>query len=160
MLSWLTVLGLEEHADTISGYVSESTALKDLLGMLIAEQEDEDEEDLKDLIKDMEIDVETAATFREAIGKLKVLLEEAEQVAKAAKEAAAKAAKEAQEKASAAAKAAEEANSMDNAWAILIDELRLETNDGATVESLRAVIAELRAKYEPEEGTPARDKNK
>ena len=56
MLSWLTVLGLEEHADTISGYVSESTALKDLLGMLTAEQEDEDEEDLKDLIKDMEID--------------------------------------------------------------------------------------------------------
>ena len=93
----------------------------------------------------MEIDVETAATFREAIGKLK---------------AAAKAAKEAQEKASAAAKAAEEANSMDNAWTILVDELRLETNDGATVESLRAVIAELRAKYEPEEGTPARDQNK
>ena len=88
------------------------------------------------------------------------MLEEAEQVAKAAEEAAAKAAKEAQEKASAAAKAAEEANSMDNAWAILVDELGLETNDGATVESLRAVIAELRAKYEPEEGTPARDKNK
>ena len=88
-------------------------------------------------------------------------------MAKAAEEAAAKAAKEAQEKVSAAAKAAEEANSMDNAWAILTDELRLETGDGATVESLRqtvmdqqAIIAELRAKYEPEEGTPARDKNK
>ena len=128
--------------------------------MLIAEQEDEEEEDLKDLIKDMEIDVETAAAFREAIGKLKVVLEEAEQAANAAKEAAAKAAKEAQETAEAAAKAAEEANSMDNAWAILADELTLETNDGATVESLRAVIAELRAKYEPEEGVPAREQNK
>ena len=46
---------------------------------------------------------------------------------------------------------------------ILTDELGLarETSDGATVESLRqtvmdqqAIIAELRAKYEPEEGVP------
>eukprot|EP01045_Picozoa_sp_COSAG04_P022192 COSAG04_NODE_2474_length_4061_cov_26.333173_1_plen_121_part_10 len=49
LLGWLTAHGLEEHEDTIGNYVSESTELPDLRGMLVAEQEDEEEEDLKDL---------------------------------------------------------------------------------------------------------------
>ena len=38
--------------------------------MLEAEQEDEEDEDLKDLIVDMELDDEAAAALRAAIGKL------------------------------------------------------------------------------------------
>ena len=65
--------------------------------MLVAEQEDEEEEDLKDLVKDMGLDAETAATFRDSIGNLKAVLEEAETKKKAAEEVAAKATKEAEE---------------------------------------------------------------
>ena len=64
MLPWLTARGLQEHEDTIGNYVSESTELADLRGMLTSEQEDEDEEDLKDLIKDMEMEDDEAARFR------------------------------------------------------------------------------------------------
>ena len=38
--------------------------------MLEAEQEDEEDEDLKELIGDMELDDEAAAAFRAAIRKL------------------------------------------------------------------------------------------
>ena len=38
--------------------------------MLQAEQEDEEDEDLKDLIAEMELDVEAAAAFRAAIKML------------------------------------------------------------------------------------------
>ena len=114
LLAWLTGLGLEEHEDVVGGYVSASTALTDVLGMLEAEQEDEEEEDLKDLIGEMELDDAAAAEFRAAIAALKKTLEQAKrekQAAKAAAEQAAKAAREAK----AAAKEAEAAAAPDQA---------------------------------------------
>ena len=52
--------------------------------MLVAEQEDEEEEDLKDLIKDMELEDDEAAKFRTALGAI-VLAPSKEEVAKAKK---------------------------------------------------------------------------
>ena len=48
MQSWLASVGFEGHENVIGNYVSESTALKDLFGMLVAEQEDEDSEAVGD----------------------------------------------------------------------------------------------------------------
>ena len=45
LLPWLTGLGFAEHQATIGNYVSESTELADLRGMLTSEQEDDEEED-------------------------------------------------------------------------------------------------------------------
>ena len=62
--------------DAIKGYLTtdpdghKSSWQKDLRDMLEAEQEDEEDEDLKDLIGDMELDDEAAAALRAAIGKL------------------------------------------------------------------------------------------
>ena len=77
---WLESIGLGDKYDAIEGYLTtdpdghKSSWHKDLRGMLEAEQEDEDEEDLKDMIGEMELDEEAATTFREAIGKLKAVL--------------------------------------------------------------------------------------
>ena len=107
------------------GYVPESAALA---GMLKAEQEDKEEEDLKDLIGEMELDEAAAAVaFREAIAHLSGVLEQA---AKAAEEAAAKAAKAEEE-----AKQRRE-QGMDHAWSVLEDRLAMKQRSDETVESL------------------------
>ena len=62
-----TALGFAEHEETVGNFVSESAELADLRGMLVAEQEDEEEEDLKELIKDMELSDDEALRLREAI---------------------------------------------------------------------------------------------
>ena len=74
----------------MSGYVSASSALADVLGMLEAEQEDEDEEDLKDLIGEMELEEAEASAFRDAIAELPAVLEAAREAKAAAKKAAKK----------------------------------------------------------------------
>ena len=60
----------EAKLELVENYGSESTALADLRRMLEVEQEDEEEEDLKDLIGEMELDAEAAASFRAAIGAI------------------------------------------------------------------------------------------
>ena len=120
-----------------------------LAGMLKAEQEDKEEEDLKDLIGKMELDEAAAAVaFREAIAQLPGVLYEAAQTAKAAEEAAAKAAKaveEAKQRREQEKQRREQEESMDHAWSVLEDRLGLQKDDGATMESLRETIAALRA---------------
>ena len=109
------------------GYVPESAALA---GMLKAEQEDKEEEDLKDLIGEMELDEAAAAVaFREAIAHLSGVLEQA---AKAAEEAAAKAAKAEEE----AKQRREQDEGMDHAWSVLEDRLAMKQSSDETVESL------------------------
>ena len=44
--------------------------MADLRGMLVAEREDEEEEDLKDLVGEMELDEAAATAFRAAIGAI------------------------------------------------------------------------------------------
>ena len=78
---------MEEHEELVGGYVSASSALADVLGMLEAEQEDEEEEDLKDLISEMELDEDEAAKFREAIAALPAVLEAARAAKKAVEKA-------------------------------------------------------------------------
>ena len=67
LADWLAGIGLQEHLSLISGYVSSSSQLEDLRGMLVAEQEDEEDEDMKDLVGEMELDEEGAASFRVAV---------------------------------------------------------------------------------------------
>ena len=78
LADWLAGIGLQEHLSLISGYVSSSSQLEDLRGMLVSEQEDEEEEDLKDLIGEMELDEEAAASFRVAVGSIFVAEREPE----------------------------------------------------------------------------------
>ena len=66
LAEWLGPLGLSEHVGTVGSWVSTATPLKDLRRMLELEQEDEEEEDLKDLIGEMELDVEAAAKLNAA----------------------------------------------------------------------------------------------
>ena len=117
--------------------------------MLEAEQEDDEEEDLKDLIGEMELDDEAAAEFRAAIGALKQTLEQAKQekqAAKAAAEQAAKAAQEAKaaakESEAAAAKAAAEAAEaeMEAAWSEL--EAALGLKESIDLERALSIIAD------------------
>ena len=70
LADWLASIGLQEHLSLISGYVSSSSQLEDLRGMLVSEQEDEEEEDMKDLVGEMELDEAAAASFRVAIGSI------------------------------------------------------------------------------------------
>jgi hypothetical protein len=56
--------------EAISNYVVSSTQLADLHGILVAEQEDDEEEDLKDLVKDMGLEDDEVARFRVAIVEL------------------------------------------------------------------------------------------
>eukprot|EP01043_Picozoa_sp_COSAG02_P062782 COSAG02_NODE_8747_length_2457_cov_0.967769_3_plen_100_part_00 len=56
--------------EAISNYVISSTQLADLHGMLVAEQEDGEEEDLKVLVKDMGLEDDEVARFRVAIVEL------------------------------------------------------------------------------------------
>ena len=70
LADWLAGIGLQEHLSLISGYVSSSSQLEDLRGMLVSEQEDEEEEDLKDLVGEMELDEEAATSFRVAVGSI------------------------------------------------------------------------------------------
>ena len=63
LADWLAGIGLQEHLSLISGYVSTSSQMADLRGMLVSEQEDEEEEDMKDLVGEMELDEEGAASF-------------------------------------------------------------------------------------------------
>ena len=123
MLPWLTSHGLEEHEDTIGNYVSESTELADLRGMLTSEQEDEEEEDLKDLIKDMELSADEATRFREAIAAIVLPLSPKEQ---------------------AEAKKVEEEKDIktDRIWKALEAELELETAGSGDLEQARATIAQ------------------
>ena len=53
--------------------------------MLEAEQEDEEEEDLKDLIGEMELEEAEASAFRDAIAELPAVLEAAREAKAAAK---------------------------------------------------------------------------
>ena len=84
----------------------------------------------------MELNAETAAKFRQAIGKLKVVLEEADQAAKFAKEAAAQAAKEADE----AKQRQAEAEGMDQAWSTLEKRLGLSSSDEPLLDKLETVV--------------------
>eukprot|EP01045_Picozoa_sp_COSAG04_P014778 COSAG04_NODE_1124_length_8149_cov_4.403700_5_plen_239_part_00 len=70
LADWLAGIGLQDHLSLISGYVSSSSQLEDLRGMLVSEQEDEEEEDLKDLVGEMELDEEGVASFRVAVGSI------------------------------------------------------------------------------------------
>ena len=78
LADWLADIGLQEHLSLISGYVSSSSQLEDLRGMLVAEQEDEEEEDMKDLVSEMELDEEAAASFRLAVGSIVLAVPELE----------------------------------------------------------------------------------
>ena len=105
--TWLAELGLADHVDTVSDYVSESTAIADVIGMLEAEKEDADE-DLKDLIKDMKLDRKKAKAFRSAIATLRSRLAAEKQAEEQAKQHAEELARE---------------EHMDRAWEALKEEL-------------------------------------
>ena len=125
LLPWLSSVGFEEHEELISNYVSESTALADLRRMLEVEQEDEEEEDLKDLVAEMELDAEEAARFRDAIGSIAGPEPEPEPEPQPEPD-------------------TKELETMDAAWSGLVETLELEPA-GTELERAHATIAELRA---------------
>eukprot|EP01045_Picozoa_sp_COSAG04_P011391 COSAG04_NODE_733_length_10713_cov_8.864236_1_plen_257_part_10 len=149
LLPWLTALGMAQHEETVGNYVSESTELADLRGMLVSEQEDEEEEDLKDLIKDMELEDDEALRFREAIAVI-VLAPSPKEQAEAAAETAAEAA--------AVNKAEAEKDIKTNRiWLALAAELELETA-GTELEQAKAKIAEKDEVIEQHEETLAQER--
>ena len=111
-----------EHEELISNYVSESTALADLHRMLEVEQGDDEEEDLKDLVAEMELDAEEAARFRAAIGAIAEPEPDPEPEPEPE----------------------QEPERTDEAWAQLLEALELEPA-GTELERAQATIAELRA---------------
>ena len=112
----------EAKLELVENYLSVESQLADLRGMLVAEQEDEEEEDLKDLVAEMELDAEEAARFRAAIGAIAEPEPDPEPEPEPE----------------------QEPERTDEAWAQLLDALELEPA-GTELERAQATIAELRA---------------